>query len=107
MNIVWDSLVPGRSPYFVPRVGWRNGITELQLTVTGDGAVSVTLNFYGSNDGIGLVPLGTLAVSGTATPAVPLTASDSITRPYRLLLAELVNPVTGAPTRILLTQSGV
>ncbi|HSC81176.1 MAG TPA: hypothetical protein VLC08_12535 [Chitinolyticbacter sp.] len=107
MNVVWDSLTPGRAQHFVPRLGWRAGITELQLTVTGDGPVGVTINLYGSNDGVGLVLLGTLAVSGTATPAAPLTTSDSLTRPYRLLIAELANPVTGAPTRILVTQSGV
>ncbi|WP_148716508.1 hypothetical protein [Chitinolyticbacter meiyuanensis] len=103
---LWSGGVAADKGAWQEREGKNSGVTEVQLSVLGSGSVSVTGYVYGSNDGVGEILLGDLTVTGTASPTVPLSVSDTITRPYRYLRFDL-SPVTGSVSRVTVTQAGV
>ena len=95
-----NAIVTGQPVYKL------NGNTvEVQLTVVGDvgATVSATAQIYGSNDGKGWIYLGDLVTSGTTTNTFFPSISDSITRGFALLRAD-INAISGSNAIAIVTQ---
>lgn len=81
-------------------MGRESTLSEMQITVVGTGAVSATVQMWGSNDGIGKIDLGTMTASGTGVAS----ASDSVERAYSMLMAE-VTAISGTGAEVIVTFS--
>ncbi len=81
-------------------MGRSSSLSEIQLTVTGTGAVSATVKMWGSNDGVGKIDLGTITATGTDLAS----DSDSVERAYSMIMAELT-AISGTGAQAIVTFS--
>jgi hypothetical protein len=65
MNEVKSDVSGGKTVFYFNKFSGSNSDTTLQATVTGTGAVTLTVTWEQSIDGVGYVPLGSQVISGT------------------------------------------
>ena len=80
-------------------VGRKGALSEVQVTLTGRGAVSATVRLWGTIDEVGKVNLGDVVLSGTDM----VSKSDSVERMYRVLQAE-VTAISGTDAQVTVSM---
>ena len=65
MNEVKSDISGGKTVFYFNKFSGSNSDTTLQATVTGTGAVTLTVTWEQSIDGVGYAALGSQVISGT------------------------------------------
>lgn len=81
-------------------MGRESALSEVQVTLIGEGTLGVTIKLYGTNDEIGRVEIGTFTLSGNNL----VTDSDALERAFSKLQAEVIT-ITGTNAEVIVTVS--